>query len=195
VHCHNDLGMAVANSLTAVMNGARQWSGTVNGLGERAATPRSREIVMAVRTRQDYFPCDTGIDTTQIVACQQAGVGHHRLSGATEQGDRGGQCFAHESGIHQDGVIKSARPTRSCGRRTWAGARTSWSWQALRAQRLQAASERAGHRAGERGGLNAAFARFKDLADKKSEIFDEDLQMLVSDEAVTRNRSTSSCCP
>ena len=106
VHCHNDLGMAVANSLTAVMNGARQVECTINGLGERAGNAALEEIVMAVRTRQDYFPCDTRIDTTHIVSASKLVSG---ITGFPVQPNKaivGANAFAHESGIHQDGVLK-----------------------------------------------------------------------------------------
>src|SRR5580765_8199594 len=106
VHCHNDLGLAVANTLAAVLNGARQVECTVNGLGERAGNAALEEIVMAVRTRQDMFSCDTGIDTTQIVPASKLVSG---ITGYPVQPNKaivGANAFAHESGIHQDGVLK-----------------------------------------------------------------------------------------
>ncbi len=106
VHCHNDLGLAVANSLSAVLNGARQVECTINGLGERAGNAALEEIVMAVRTRRDLFPCDTQIDTTQIVAASRLVA---NITGFAVQPNKaivGANAFAHESGIHQDGVIK-----------------------------------------------------------------------------------------
>ncbi len=184
VHCHNDLGLAVANSLSAVMNGARQVECTVNGLGERAGNASLEEVVMAVRTRQDFFPCDTRIDTTQIVSASKLVSG---ITGFPVQPNKaivGANAFAHESGIHQDGVIKS-RETYEIMRAEDVGwganklvlgklsGRNAFK-QRLRELGIELQSEEA---------LNAAFARFKDLADKKSEIFDEDLQMLVSEEA------------
>jgi 2-isopropylmalate synthase len=183
VHCHNDLGLAVANSLAAVLAGARQVECTINGLGERAGNAALEEIVMAVRTRQDVFPCDTNIDTTQIVPASRLVAG---ITGFPVQPNKaivGANAFAHESGIHQDGVIKS-RDTYEIMRAEDVG------WHANRLvlgkhsgrnafrQRLQELgivleSEEA---------LNAAFKRFKDLADKKHEIFDEDLHALISEE-------------
>ncbi|HMK14235.1 MAG TPA: 2-isopropylmalate synthase, partial [Burkholderiales bacterium] len=106
VHCHNDLGLAVANSLSAVLQGARQVECTINGLGERAGNAALEEIVMTVRTRQDIFPCDTRIDTTQIVPASRLVAG---ITGFTVQPNKaivGANAFAHESGIHQDGVLK-----------------------------------------------------------------------------------------
>src|SRR5690606_1456405 len=106
VHCHNDLGLAVANSLAAVQNGARQDECTINGLGERAGNASLEEIVMAVRTRQDLFDCDTGIDTTLIVPISRL---VSNVTGFPVQPNKaivGANAFAHEAGIHQDGVIK-----------------------------------------------------------------------------------------
>jgi len=105
-HCHNDLGLAVANSLSAVMNGARQVECTINGLGERAGNASLEEIVMAVRTRQDLFPCDTRIDATHIVPASKLVSG---ITGFPVQPNKaivGANAFAHEAGIHQDGVLK-----------------------------------------------------------------------------------------
>ena len=107
VHCHNDLGLATANSLAAVRNGARQVECTINGLGERAGNAALEEIVMAVRTRQDLFDCDVRLDTTQIVPCSRLVSG---ITGFPVQPNKavvGANAFAHESGIHQDGVLKS----------------------------------------------------------------------------------------
>ena len=106
VHCHNDLGLAVANSLAAVMAGARQVECTINGLGERAGNAALEEVVMAVHTRQDVFPCATRIDTTQIVAASKM---VSSITGFPVQPNKaivGANAFAHESGIHQDGVLK-----------------------------------------------------------------------------------------
>jgi 2-isopropylmalate synthase len=106
VHCHNDLGVAVANSLAAVMHGARQIECTVNGLGERAGNASLEEIVMAVRTRKDVFACTTRIDTTQIVSASKLVSG---ITGFPVQPNKaivGADAGAPESGIHQDGVLK-----------------------------------------------------------------------------------------
>jgi 2-isopropylmalate synthase len=189
VHCHNDLGLAVANSLSAVMNGARQVECTVNGLGERAGNASLEEIVMAVRTRQDFFPCDTRIDTTQIVPASKLVSG---ITGFPVQPNKaivGANAFAHESGIHQDGVIKS-RETYEIMRAEDVG----WGANKLVLGKLSGRNafkqrlKELGIELQSEEGLNAAFARFKELADKKSEIFDEDLQMLVSDEAVSHDQ-------
>ena len=183
-HCHNDLGMAVANSLAAVMNGARQVECTINGLGERAGNASLEEIVMAVKTRRDVFTCDTRIDTTQIVPTSKLVSG---ITGYPVQPNKaivGANAFAHESGIHQDGVIKH-RETYEIMRAEDVG----WTrqqadpGQAFRPQRIQAPRlQELGIVLDSEEALNAAFARFKELADKKREIFDEDLQALVSGE-------------
>ncbi|MES9849527.1 MAG: 2-isopropylmalate synthase, partial [Candidatus Thiodiazotropha sp.] len=107
VHCHNDLGLAVANSLSAVSNGARQVECTINGLGERAGNASLEEVVMAVRTRPDTFSCQSRLDSTQIVACSKL---VSNITGFPVQPNKaivGANAFAHESGIHQDGVLKS----------------------------------------------------------------------------------------
>ncbi len=186
VHCHNDLGLAVSNSLAAVMAGARQVECTINGLGERAGNASLEEIVMAVRTRADIFPVETRIDATQIVPASRL---VSQITGYPVQPNKaivGANAFAHESGIHQDGVLKH-RETYEIMRAEDVG----WGANKLvlgkhsgrnafraRLQELGIAVETEEQ-------LNAAFARFKELADKKHEIFDEDLHALMSDEAVT----------
>ncbi len=186
VHCHNDLGLAVANSLSAVMHGARQVECTINGLGERAGNASLEEVVMAVRTRQDEFTCDTGIDTTHIVPASRL---VSNITGFPVQPNKaivGANAFAHESGIHQDGVIKS-RETYEIMRAQDVG------WQANRMvlgkhsgrNAFRSRLEELGVYFGSEEELNAAFRRFKDLADKKHEIYDDDLQALVTDAAIT----------
>jgi 2-isopropylmalate synthase len=189
VHCHNDLGMAVANSLSAVMQGARQVECTVNGLGERAGNASLEEIVMAVKTRKDVFPCATRIDTTQIVAASKLVSG---ITGFPVQPNKaivGANAFAHESGIHQDGVLKH-RETYEIMRAEDVG----WGANRLVLGKLSGRNafktrlSELGIDLGSEEALNHAFARFKELADKKGEVFDEDLHALVSDETVTPER-------
>jgi 2-isopropylmalate synthase len=186
VHCHNDLGMAVANSLAAVHSGgARQVECTVNGLGERAGNTSLEEIVMAVKTRRDYFNLDVGVDTTQIVPSSRL---VSTITGFPVQPNKavvGANAFAHASGIHQDGVIK-ARDTYEIMRAEDVGWTTNkivlgkLSGRNAFKQRLQ----ELGIQLDSEVEVNAAFKRFKDLADGKSEIFDEDIHALVSDQAV-----------
>jgi 2-isopropylmalate synthase len=185
-HCHNDLGMAVANSLAAVRAGARQVECTVNGLGERAGNASLEEVVMAVRTRSDFFKLGTRIDTTQIVPASKL---VSTITGYPVQPNKavvGANAFAHESGIHQDGVLKH-RETYEIMR----AADVGWGANRLTLGKLSGRSafksrlQELGITVDSDETLNAAFARFKELADKKREIFDEDIQALMSDEAVT----------
>ncbi|MDA9007702.1 2-isopropylmalate synthase [Porticoccaceae bacterium] len=182
VHCHNDLGLAVANSLAAVKAGARQVECTINGLGERAGNASLEEIVMAIRTRKDIFPVQTDIDTTQIVPISRL---VSSVTGFPVQPNKaivGANAFAHESGIHQDGILKF-RETYEIMRAEDVG----WSTNKLSLGKLSgraafaARLEELGINFESKDDFNQAFTRFKDLADKKREIFDEDLQALVSD--------------
>lgn len=184
-HCHNDLGMAVANSLAAVRSGARQVECTINGLGERAGNASLEEVVMALRTRKDFFNLETSIDTTQIVPSSKL---VSTITGYPVQPNKaivGANAFAHESGIHQDGVLKH-RETYEIMRAEDVG----WGTNKLTLGKLSGRNafrsrlRELGIDLGSEDALNAAFARFKDLADKKSEIFDEDIQAIVSDEYV-----------
>ncbi|MCW8906217.1 MAG: 2-isopropylmalate synthase [Sedimenticola sp.] len=182
VHCHNDLGLAVANSLAAVSRGARQVECTINGLGERAGNASLEEVVMAVRTRQDHFTCDTDLDTTQIVTCSRLVSG---ITGFPVQPNKaivGANAFAHESGIHQDGVLKN-RETYEIMRAEdvgWTENRMVMGKHSGR-NAFRTRLEELGITFESEEEINDAFRRFKDLADKKHEIFDEDLQALVSD--------------
>jgi 2-isopropylmalate synthase len=187
VHCHNDLGMAVANSLAGVhIGGARQVECTINGLGERAGNCSLEEVVMAVRTRKDVFGLEVGVDTTQIVPSSKLVAG---ITGFVVQPNKavvGANAFAHASGIHQDGVLK-ARDTYEIMRAEDVG----WSANKIVLGKLSgrnAFKQRVQELAipiESETELNAAFARFKDLADRKAEIYDEDIQALFSDETVT----------
>jgi 2-isopropylmalate synthase len=187
VHCHNDLGMAVANSLAGVMiGGARQVECTINGLGERAGNCSLEEVVMAVRTRRDHFKLDLSIDCTQIVPASRM---VSQTTGFVVQPNKavvGANAFAHASGIHQDGVLK-ARDTYEIMRAEDVGWATNklvlgkLSGRNAFKQRLQ----ELGVQMESEGEINAAFARFKDLADRKSDIYDEDIIALVGDASVT----------
>ena len=182
VHCHNDLGLAVANSLAAVLNGARQVECTINGLGERAGNAALEEIVMAVRTRKDYFQCETGLDATEIVSCSKL---VSNVTGFPVQPNKavvGANAFAHEAGIHQDGVIKS-RETYEIMRAQdvgWSNNRLILGKHSGR-NAFRARLREIGFEFDSEAELNQAFAKFKALADKKHEIYDEDLQAIVSD--------------
>ena len=185
MHCHNDLGMAVANSLAAVMiGGARQIECTINGLGERAGNTSLEEVVMAVRTRSDFFHLGTRLDTTQIVPTSRL---VSQITGFVVQPNKavvGANAFAHASGIHQDGVIK-ARQTYEIMTAEDVG----WSTNKIVLGKLSGRSafkqrlKEIGIELDSEDAYNKAFQRFKDLADKKADIFDEDLQALVAQEA------------
>jgi 2-isopropylmalate synthase len=184
VHCHNDLGLAVANSLSAVMNGARQVECTINGLGERAGNASLEEVVMAVRTRQDIFTCDTGIDTTQIVPASRLVASITGFAVQPNKAIVGANAFAHESGIHQDGVLKH-RETYEIMRAEDVGWSANKMVMGKHSGRnaFRTRLQELGIELDSEEAVNAAFSRFKELADKKHEIFDEDLHALVSDEA------------
>jgi 2-isopropylmalate synthase len=187
VHCHNDLGLAVANSLAAVKAGARQIECTVNGIGERAGNCAMEEVVMALRTRHDVMPYDTGVDTAMITkASRQVST----ITGFSVQPNKaivGANAFAHESGIHQDGMLKNAqtyeimtpesvgltRSTLVMGKHSGRHAFKS----KLQEMGIQLSDNQ----------LNDAFIRFKDLADHKKEVFDEDIVALVDDAVVRLN--------
>ncbi len=186
VHCHDDLGLATANSLSAVLNGARQVECTINGLGERAGNASLEEVVMTVRTRRDIFSCDSGLDTTQIVTCSRL---VSNITGFPVQPNKavvGANAFAHESGIHQDGVLKH-RETYEIMRAEdvgWTQNRMVLGKHSGR-NAFRARLQELGIEFESEEELNDAFSRFKDLADKKHEIFDEDLQALVTDVALS----------
>ncbi len=183
VHCHNDLGLATANSLSAVLNGARQVECTINGLGERAGNAALEEVVMAVRTRRDIFPCSVDhIDTTQIMNCSRL---VSSITGFPVQPNKaivGANAFAHESGIHQDGVLKS-RETYEIMRAEDIGLTTNKMVLGKHSGRnaFRTRLKELGIEFKSEVELNEAFARFKELADKKHEIYDEDLQALVTE--------------
>jgi len=184
VHCHNDLGLAVANSLAAIGAGARQVECTVNGLGERAGNASMEEIVMALKTRHDIMPFRTGVKTEYITRASHL---VSTITGFTVQPNKaivGANAFAHESGIHQDGVLKHAgtyeimtpesvglhRSTLVMGKHSGRHA-------------FRAKLKELGFEIGDNA-INDAFRRFKDLADRKKDIYDEDIVALVDDEVM-----------
>lgn len=181
-HCHNDLGLAVANSLAGVLGGARQVECTINGLGERAGNAALEEVVMAIKTRQDFFACQTRLDTKELLNCSKLVSAITQFPVQPNKAIVGINAFAHESGIHQDGVLKS-RETYEIMRAEDVG------WSANRMV-LGKHSGRAAFKSrcldlgikfeGERS-FNEAFARFKDLSDQKHEIKDDDLKRICQD--------------
>ncbi|MFA5846836.1 MAG: 2-isopropylmalate synthase [Thermodesulfovibrionales bacterium] len=182
VHCHNDLGLAVANSLSAVLNGAGQVECTINGIGERAGNCSMEEVVMALRTRKDFFNADTKINTKEIIRSSRLIT---KITGIPVQPNKaivGANAFAHESGIHQDGLLKE-KTTYEIIRPESIG---------LRSTKLVLGKHSGRHafkaRLSELGydlsseEIENSFAKFKHLADQKKDIFDEDIETLVSEE-------------
>ena len=190
VHCHNDLGMAVANSLAGVMiGGARQVECTINGLGERAGNCSLEEVVMAVKTRKDYFGLNLNVDATQIVPASKM---VSQTTGFVVQPNKavvGANAFAHASGIHQDGVLK-ARDTYEIMRAEdvgWGGNKIVLGKLSGR-NAFKARLQELGVAMESEADTITAFAKFKELADKKSEIFDEDILALVSEESQNHDK-------
>jgi 2-isopropylmalate synthase len=182
-HCHNDLGMATANALAAVEAGARQIECTINGLGERAGNTALEEVVMALKVRNDIMPYRTGIDTTKIINISRRVA---TVSGFPVQFNKaivGKNAFAHESGIHQDGMLKNAetfeimRPSDVGLKETSLVMGKHSGRAALRAKMKDLGFELADNQ------LNDVFVRFKALADRKKEVYDDDLMALMRDSA------------
>ena len=182
VHCHNDLGLAVANSLAAVLAGARQVECAVNGIGERAGNCSLEEVVMAIHTRRDRYPFHTGIDTTQIYKSSRMVSSYTGLFVQANKAIVGANAFAHESGIHQDGILKE-RTTYEI-----LDARTVGLGQSTLVLGKHSGRHAFKDRLAELGydlspeDLTLAFMRFKELADKKKEVTDRDIEAIVADE-------------
>jgi len=182
VHCHNDLGLAVANSLSAVQNGARQVEVAINGIGERAGNASLEEIVMALYVRRDMYGIETKVDTTQLTRASRL---VSKVTGMVVQPNKaivGANAFAHEAGIHQDGMLKHEETYEIMRPETVGAGKTQLvlgkhSGRHAFANRLAELSYPVSG-----DGLDKAFARFKKLADKKKVITDADLVALVSDE-------------
>ncbi len=187
VHCHNDLGLAVANSLAAVGAGARQVECTINGLGERAGNAALEEIVMALRTRQDAMPQKTGIRTEIITKASRL---VSTVTGFPVQPNKaivGANAFAHESGIHQDGMLKHAGTYEIMTPESIGLGRSSLVMGKHSGRHaFKAKLKELGFELGDNA-IEEAFRRFKDLADKKKDVFDEDLVALVDDQVVRSN--------
>lgn len=182
VHCHNDLGLAVANSLSAVLNGAGQVECTINGIGERAGNCSLEEVVMSLRTRKDFYNANTNIKTEEIIRSSRLIT---KITGIPVQPNKaivGANAFAHESGIHQDGLLKE-KTTYEIIRPESIG---------LQSAKLVLGKHSGRHAFKERlkelkydltpEQLESAFNRFKHLADQKKEIFDEDVEAIISEE-------------
>ncbi|MFN3911710.1 2-isopropylmalate synthase [Hyphomonas sp.] len=181
-HCHNDLGLAVANSLSAVANGARQVECAINGLGERAGNAALEEVVMAMKVRGDTLPYETSIDTTYLA---RASAMVSRITGFPVQYNKaivGKNAFAHESGIHQDGMLKNAETYEIMKPEDVGVAKTSLVMGKLSGRNaFRDKLESMGYFI-EGEALNDAFKRFKDLADRKKHVFDDDINALVDEQ-------------
>ncbi len=185
VHCHNDLGLAVANSLSAVENGATQVECTINGLGERAGNAALEEIVMAIKTRKDYFGFHTGIVTEQI---HRTSTLVSNLTGVQIQPNKaitGANAFAHESGIHQHGMLTN-RETYEIMTPESIGLKKSQMVLGKHSGRhaFEEKLKELGFTGLSQEKINDAFAKFKDLADKKKYVLDNDIDALVSEKEV-----------
>jgi len=188
VHCHNDLGLAVANSLAALDAGARQIECTINGLGERAGNCSLEEIVMALKTRSDAMPYTTGVDTTQIMKASRM---VSTVTGFAVQPNKaivGANAFAHEAGIHQDGMLKN-KSTYEIMLPEDVGLVESKLVMGKHSGRhaFREKLKEMGYEMGQNA-LNDVFRRFKALADQKKDVFDEDIIALVDDEVVREHQ-------
>lgn len=181
-HCHNDLGMAVANSIAGVRAGARQVECTINGLGERAGNAALEEIVMALKTRADTLPFYTNIDSTHLARASKIVAAATNFPVQYNKAIVGKNAFAHESGIHQDGMLKNAQTyeimtPESVGIKSTSLVMGKHSGRHAFKEKLK----ELGYTLGDNQ-LQEAFQRFKDLADRKKHVFDEDIAALVDDE-------------
>jgi len=181
-HCHNDLGLAVANSLAGVIGGARQIECSINGIGERAGNAALEEIVMAMKVRKDVMPYETGVDTAQIARISRLVASTIAFPVQYNKAIVGKNAFAHESGIHQDGMLKNAETYEIMRPEDVGVAKSSLVLGKLSGrhafrEKLSAMGYDLGSNA-----LQDAFERFKELADKKRHVFDEDIVALVDDE-------------
>ena len=182
VHCHNDLGMAVANSLAAIGAGARQIECTINGIGERAGNASLEEIVMALETRKDVYKVSTNVNTAQIYKTSRMVSNYTGSAVQPNKAVVGANAFAHESGIHQDGVLKDPRTYEIMDARSVGLGHSSLVMGKHSGRHaLRARLQELGYTLSQED-LNRAFARFKEIADKKKEVSDRDLEAIVADE-------------
>ena len=185
VHCHDDLGLGVANSLTAIKNGARQVECTINGIGERAGNASMEEIVMALKTRADFYRCTTGISTPEICRVSRLVSKSTGFAVAPNKAIVGANAFRHEAGIHQDGILKERstyeimRPEDVGFMETGLVLGKHSGRHAFKVRLKNLGIELKDDE------LDRAFVRFKNLADKKKQVFDEDLLAIVEDEVKT----------
>jgi len=184
VHCHNDLGLAVANSLAAIENGAGQVECTINGIGERAGNASLEEIVMAIRTRSDLLGFETAIETTNLYPTSRLITHTTGMAVQPNKAIVGANAFAHEAGIHQDGVLKE-KSTYEIMTPESVGVSQNLLVLGKHSGRhaFRERIKELGYELNDKN-LDKAFLRFKNLADKKKEIFDEDLDAIIADEII-----------
>lgn len=182
-HCHNDLGMATANTLAGVKNGARQVEVTINGIGERAGNTSLEEVVMAIQTRPNFFNYETNIDSTQITRTSRMVSAYTGMVVQPNKAIVGANAFAHEAGIHQDGMLKNHQ-TYEIMRPETVGLQDSKLVMGKHSGRhaFRVRLEALGYDNFSKEELNAAFTRFKRLADKKKVVTDADLEAIIADE-------------
>lgn len=185
VHCHNDLGLAVANSLAGVAGGARQIECTINGLGERAGNAALEEIVMAIRTRSDIYPYGCNVEPKFLTRASKLVSAVSNFPVQYNKAIVGKNAFAHESGIHQDGMLKNAE-TYEIMRPEDVGVKATSLVMGKHSGRhaFKDKLKELGYELGDNA-LQEAFRRFKDLADRKKNVYDEDIEALVEDEIST----------
>ena len=184
VHCQNDLGLASANTLSAIQNGARQAEVTINGIGERAGNTSLEEVVMAIKTRNDFLPYDCDVDTKQIMRLSRQVSGTTGFIVQNNKAIVGANAFAHESGIHQDGVLKNAETYEIINPETIGLTENKLPLGKLSGRHaFKDKLKELGYELGDNA-LNEAFAKFKDLADRKKEVYDDDIIAIVDQSAV-----------
>jgi 2-isopropylmalate synthase len=182
VHCHNDLGLAVANTLAGIEGGARQVECTINGMGERAGNAAMEEVVMALRVRRDTLAYHTNVDTTMLTRASKLVSAVSSFPVQYNKAIVGRNAFAHESGIHQDGMLKNAGTYEIMTPESVGVAKTSLVMGKHSGRHaFKAKLKELGYELGENA-LEDAFVRFKELADRKKIVYDEDLAALVDDE-------------
>jgi 2-isopropylmalate synthase len=185
VHCHNDLGMAVANSIAGIEGGARQVECTINGIGERAGNAALEEIVMALKTRNDIFPYHTGVDAKQLTRASKLVSNVTSFPVQYNKAIVGRNAFAHESGIHQDGMLKHTQTYEIMTPESVGVSKTSLVMGKHSGRNaFRSKLEEMGYRLSDNQ-FEDTFVRFKDLADRKKHVYDEDIEALV-DERIAR---------
>jgi 2-isopropylmalate synthase len=185
VHCHDDLGMAVANSLAGIEGGARQVECTINGIGERAGNAALEEIVMAIKTRGDVFPFATGVDAAQLTRASKLVSNVTSFPVQYNKAIVGRNAFAHESGIHQDGMLKHTQTYEIMTPESVGVSKTSLVMGKHSGRNaFRSKLEEMGYRLSANQ-FEDAFVRFKDLADRKKHVYDEDIEALVDEKIAT----------